>query len=86
MESNSLLEMADRQAWVDGDLVRVLVLYRKGGIWIDFDTILTGRDLRVLGEHEWVTQWDCYGNASFFSLLTLLFALLILMRSFQMSV
>ncbi|GAA5931958.1 hypothetical protein JCM1841_006114 [Sporobolomyces salmonicolor] len=60
MEGHKLLEMADKQAWVDGDLVRVLVLYAKGGIWVDFDTILTGRDLLVLGESEWVTQWDCY--------------------------
>ncbi|GAA5897475.1 hypothetical protein JCM5296_001136 [Sporobolomyces johnsonii] len=60
MEGHKLLEMADKQAWVDGDLVRVLVLYAQGGIWVDFDTILTGRDLRVLGESEWVTQWDCY--------------------------
>jgi hypothetical protein len=61
MEDNKLLEIADQQAWVDGDLVRILVLYQFGGIWIDFDTVLTGkRDLRVLLEHEWVTQWDCY--------------------------
>ncbi|GAA5928741.1 uncharacterized protein JCM15063_003955 [Sporobolomyces koalae] len=60
MEGHSLLDLADQQAWVDGDLVRILVLYVHGGIWVDFDTILTGRDLRVLGEHEWVTQWDCY--------------------------
>ncbi|GAA6061241.1 hypothetical protein JCM10212_002700 [Sporobolomyces blumeae] len=60
MEDHALLEMADKQAWVDGDLVRILVLWQHGGIWVDFDTILTGRDLRVLGEHEWVTQWDCY--------------------------
>jgi hypothetical protein len=62
MENHKLLEMADKQAWVDGDLVRVLVLYALGGIWVDFDTILTGRDLRVLGES--VTQWDCYGPSS----------------------
>lgn len=68
MEGNDLLEMADQQAWVDGDLVRILVLYDKGGIWIDFDTILTGRDLRVLTEHEWVTQWDCYGKSLSLSL------------------
>jgi len=68
MEGNDLLEMADQQAWVDGDLVRILVLYQFGGIWIDFDTILTGRDLRVLTEHEWVTQWDCYGKSLSLSL------------------
>ncbi|GAA6002450.1 hypothetical protein JCM10207_001128 [Rhodosporidiobolus poonsookiae] len=60
MDAHALLDMADKQAWVDGDLVRVLVLYALGGIWVDFDTVLTGRDLRVLGESEWVTQWDCY--------------------------
>ncbi|GAA5960756.1 hypothetical protein JCM3765_007322 [Sporobolomyces pararoseus] len=61
MESSPYLELADTQAWVDGDLVRILVLYNYGGVWIDFDTVLTGkRDLRVLLEHEWVTQWDCY--------------------------
>ncbi|GAA5987994.1 hypothetical protein JCM5350_007853 [Sporobolomyces pararoseus] len=61
MESSPYLELADTQAWVDGDLVRLLVLYQYGGVWIDFDTVLTGkRDLRVLLEHEWVTQWDCY--------------------------
>ncbi|BGP39842.1 hypothetical protein JCM10450v2_003812 [Rhodotorula kratochvilovae] len=60
MDGHALLDMADKQAWVDGDLVRILVLYALGGIWVDFDTILTGRDMRVLGEHEWVTQWDCY--------------------------
>ncbi|GAA6015079.1 hypothetical protein JCM11491_001652 [Sporobolomyces phaffii] len=60
MDGHAWLDLADSQAWVDGDLVRILVLYQFGGIWVDFDTILTGRDLRVLGEHEWVTQWDCY--------------------------
>ncbi|GAA5901486.1 hypothetical protein JCM6882_006293 [Rhodosporidiobolus microsporus] len=60
MEGHKFLEMADTQAWVDGDLVRVLVLYALGGIWVDFDTIMTGRDMRVLGESDWVTQWDCY--------------------------
>ena len=64
MEGHALLDMADRQAWVDGDLVRILVLYALGGVWVDFDTILTGRDVRVLGEHEWVTQWDCYGASA----------------------
>ncbi|KAK4705316.1 hypothetical protein P7C70_g889, partial [Phenoliferia sp. Uapishka_3] len=60
MEGSALLDMADRRAWLDGDLVRVLVLWAQGGIWVDMDTIMTGRDIRVLGESEWVTQWDCY--------------------------
>lgn len=61
MEGHKLLQASDARAWLDGDLVRVLVLWAKGGIWVDMDTIMTGRDVRVLGEAEWVTQWDCYG-------------------------
>lgn len=79
MEGSDRLEMADKKAWLDGDLVRVLVLWGYGGIWVDMDTILTGRDLRVLGEHEWVTQWDCYGAF----LLSFSFLTLSLSRSFR---
>lgn len=64
MEGHRLLEMADEKAWLDGDLVRLLVLWAYGGIWVDMDTIMTGRDMRVLGESEWVTQWDCYGQST----------------------
>lgn len=63
MEGHKLLELADKKAWLDGDLVRILVLWSFGGTWVDMDTIMTGRDMRVLGESEWVTQWDCYGSS-----------------------
>jgi len=49
----------DNLAWVDGDLVRLLVTWAVGGVWVDMDTLLT-RDLIPLLEHEFVTQWDCY--------------------------
>ncbi|WWC68382.1 uncharacterized protein I206_102307 [Kwoniella pini CBS 10737] len=49
----------DEKAWVDGDAIRLLVLWHFGGIWLDMDQILT-RDLHPLIEQEWVTQWDCY--------------------------
>ncbi|PLW17909.1 hypothetical protein PCANC_01837 [Puccinia coronata f. sp. avenae] len=49
----------DKKAWLDGDLIRVLLLWHYGGFWIDMDNLLL-RDLRILGEHEWVVQWDCY--------------------------
>lgn len=49
----------DSRAWIDGDLVRVLVLYAHGGIWVDMDTLLL-RSMRPLTEQEFVTQWDCY--------------------------
>ncbi|KAI6148636.1 glycosyltransferase family 32 protein [Pisolithus tinctorius] len=59
MEDSKLLQLNDAKAWVDGDLVRLLVLWNHGGMWIDMDMLLT-RDLAPLLEHEFVTQWDCY--------------------------
>jgi len=59
LESSPLLSSSDKKAWLDGDLVRLLVVWRDGGVWVDMDTLLT-RDLTPLLEHEFVTQWDCY--------------------------
>lgn len=53
----------DERAWVDGDAVRLLVLWHYGGVWMDMDQILT-RNLHALTENEFVVQWDCYGEAS----------------------
>ena len=60
LENSSLLSSNDEKAWLDGDLIRLLVMWRDGGVWVDMDTLLT-RDLSPLLEHEFVTQWDCYG-------------------------
>ncbi|ORY28603.1 hypothetical protein BCR39DRAFT_468094 [Naematelia encephala] len=54
----------DERAWVDGDAVRLLVLWHFGGVWMDMDQILT-RDLHPLTEQEFVTQWDCYDKPYF---------------------
>lgn len=51
----------DHLAWIDGDLVRLLVLWKIGGVWADMDMLFV-RDLHVLLEVEWVTQWDCYSR------------------------
>ncbi|KAK0186537.1 glycosyltransferase family 32 protein [Armillaria mellea] len=59
LEGNELLHRKDEKAWVDGDLIRLLLLWNYGGVWIDMDSLLT-RDLDPLLEHEFVTQWDCY--------------------------
>jgi len=61
LEGSSLLKTNDKKAWTDGDLVRLLVIWNYGGVWIDMDSLLT-RDLSPLLEHEFVTQWDCYGK------------------------
>ncbi|KAF9010046.1 glycosyltransferase family 32 protein [Cyathus striatus] len=59
LDGSPLLDMKDKKAWVDGDLIRLLLLWNYGGVWIDMDSLLT-RDLEPLLEHEFVTQWDCY--------------------------
>jgi len=61
LDGHSMLAQAgnDRKAWVDGDLVRLLVVWYYGGVWVDMDSLLT-RDLGPLLEHEFVVQWDCY--------------------------
>lgn len=59
LEGSELLRVKDARAWIDGDLVRLLVLWAYGGVWVDMDSLLT-RDLAPLLEHEFVTQWDCY--------------------------
>ena len=61
LEASDLLYAKDSKAWVDGDLVRLLVTWVYGGVWVDMDSLLT-RDLSPLLEHEFVTQWDCYGT------------------------
>ncbi|KAL1922186.1 uncharacterized protein VTP21DRAFT_9725 [Calcarisporiella thermophila] len=64
MENSSHLQLQDRSAYLDGDLVRLLVLYKYGGVWFDMDTLFV-RDLAPLLHHEWLGQWDCYGPIGF---------------------
>ncbi|KAL0960106.1 hypothetical protein HGRIS_011748 [Hohenbuehelia grisea] len=59
LQGSPLLKSKDAKAWVDGDLIRLLLLWNYGGVWVDMDSLLT-RDLEPLLEHEFVTQWDCY--------------------------
>ncbi|KAK7437932.1 hypothetical protein VKT23_018367 [Stygiomarasmius scandens] len=59
LEGHALLTSTDKKAWLDGDLIRLLLLWNYGGVWVDMDSLLT-RDLEPLLEHEFVTQWDCY--------------------------
>jgi hypothetical protein len=61
LEGSPLLDLNDKKAWMDGDLLRLLVLWSYSDIWVDMDSLLA-RDLRPLVEHEFVTQWDCYGK------------------------
>ncbi|CAG8628426.1 10663_t:CDS:1 [Cetraspora pellucida] len=59
MENSPNLEFNDKLAYLDGDLIRILVLYKYGGMWFDMDSLFI-RDLSPLMEHEWLGQWDCF--------------------------
>lgn len=61
LEGSELVSIKDKKAWVDGDLVRLLVMWAYGGVWVDMDSLMT-RDLAPLLDQEFVTQWDCYGK------------------------
>lgn len=63
LEGNPLLHLEDTMAWVDGDVIRLLVLWVFGGAWVDMDFLLT-RDLSPLLEHEFLMRWDCHGETS----------------------
>lgn len=66
LDGSELLSIKDKKAWVDGDLVRLLVLWAYGGVWVDMDSLMT-RDLAPLLDQEFVTQWDCYGKVFVFN-------------------
>lgn len=61
MQDHALLAHGgrDARAWIDGDLIRILVLYAYGGVWVDMDSLML-RSIYPLLEQEWITQWDCY--------------------------
>jgi hypothetical protein len=51
----------DSRAYRDGDLFRILVLYKYGGIYADMDTVLL-RSLGVFLDQEFVYQWDNFDD------------------------
>ncbi|KAG1470214.1 hypothetical protein G6F56_002811 [Rhizopus delemar] len=59
MEDSKHLDYKDDSGYLDGDLIRLLVVYRYGGIWFDMDSLFV-RDMSPLLEQEWLQQWDCY--------------------------
>ncbi|KAI8997351.1 hypothetical protein BDB01DRAFT_840708 [Pilobolus umbonatus] len=59
MENSAHLEFKDNRGYLDGDLIRLLAIYRYGGMWFDMDSLFI-RDMSPLFEHEWLSQWDCF--------------------------
>ena len=51
----------DSRAYRDGDLFRILILYKYGGIYADMDTVLL-RSLGVFLDQEFLYQWDRFDN------------------------
>jgi hypothetical protein len=55
----------DQIAWVDGDLIHLLLLWNYDGMQIDMESLLARDPLpSPLPEHEFITQWDCYDTPS----------------------
>ncbi|CAO3580727.1 unnamed protein product [Absidia cylindrospora] len=59
MEASPHLDFKDTSGYLDGDLIRLLVLYKYGGMWFDMDALFV-RDMAPLFEREWLQQWDCF--------------------------
>ena len=51
----------DSRAYRDGDLFRVLILYKYGGIYADMDTVLL-RSLGVFLDQEFLYQWENFDD------------------------
>jgi hypothetical protein len=50
------LEAADQKHYLQSDLLRLLALYKYGGVWIDMDIILL-RDFKAILDQEYMYQW-----------------------------
>ncbi|KAI8333668.1 hypothetical protein BC941DRAFT_434147 [Chlamydoabsidia padenii] len=59
MENSPHLDFKDTSGYLDGDLIRLLVIYKYGGMWFDMDSLFI-RDMSPLFEREWLQQWDCF--------------------------
>lgn len=59
---DKLANTKDDLHWADGDLLRLVVLYNYGGVYVDADAILL-RDLSPLLGGEWLYKWgtECGG-------------------------
>lgn len=59
--NNDILMAHDSMYYLKSDLLRLLILYKYGGIWIDMDILLL-RDFKPLLDQEWMYQWGSETN------------------------
>jgi mannosyltransferase OCH1-like enzyme len=48
----------DERNWKGGDLMRIIVLWKHGGVYVDLDTLIL-RPLTPLLNQDFVYQWSC---------------------------
>ena len=63
VENSFMLRLTDELSWIDGDFVRMVLLWRYGGFYIDMDVLLL-RDATPLLGTEFVTEFDCGGGTN----------------------
>lgn len=51
-----MFRAADQKHYLQSDLLRLLALWKYGGVWIDMDIILL-RDFKPLLDQEWMYMW-----------------------------
>jgi hypothetical protein len=61
IENLPYLNATDNRCWVDGDLFRLLVLHKYGGVYIDMDVVLL-RDFGPLLDQEFMYKWGTERN------------------------
>tara|TARA_R110000824_G_scaffold294113_1_gene482428 strand:- start:19086 stop:19994 length:909 start_codon:yes stop_codon:yes gene_type:complete len=61
LAGKSHLDAVDGKYWLQSDLLRILVLYKYGGVWVDSDIILL-RDWKPILDQEYMYQWGSETN------------------------
>ena len=57
LEGLKILTASDSQRWLDGDLLRLLVLHKYGGVYFDMDVVFL-RDFAPLLNQEFMYKWS----------------------------
>jgi hypothetical protein len=61
LEGSPFLSATDNRCWVDGDLFRLLVLHKYGGVYVDMDIVLL-RNFAPLLDQEFMYKWGTEKN------------------------